>query len=366
MQHATFKISANEKGIAAPACAKPSPSLLFVEQLGRADGWIAACSDLLAAGKPKISIRVLDGAFSPIGEQLIARFGDRLVILDRRNGGRSNESTCTETSAVLLLGGDADAVSAALMDYVDDMAATIVAPVTERYWNRLPLYLISIPKAGTHLLFQLVEALGYQPGGPSPENPTGGCWYYVLNTNAHTGADEFCLEATQKAPFGNRAHPFLRAPVRDQLGALSDAMPALVRNELQKLLAGKPNALVALVHDELAGMSDTMRLVVRDELQMLLPTKPEAPPPVACDELQNLPVLDRNEAVKSRGGFLGYNLFQRRYDTIALPRRLGPVDPADASLREWPGVIAARSANAARLAVVWRWVRWAYWDGARS
>jgi hypothetical protein len=82
--------------------------------------------------------------------------------------------------------------------------------------------------------------------------------------------------------------------------------------------------------------------------------------------LQTLRALERDGAVRSCGGFLGYNIFQRPDDTIAVPRRLGAIDPADPALRERPGVIATRSANTIRLAVAWRWIRWAYWDGARS
>jgi hypothetical protein len=212
MRDAISKASpGNEDGTAERDCAMPVPSLVFVDRPEEAEGWIAICSGLLEAGETKIRVRVLDGAFSPLAEQLIERFGDRAVSLDGLCD-VSGVSASRETGAVLLLGGDADCVSAALMDYIDDMAAKVVAPVTERFWNRLPLYLISIPKAGTHLLFELAEALGYRPGGPSPESPVGGYWYYLLNTNAHTSAHEFFVDATQKAPFGNRAHPFLRAP----------------------------------------------------------------------------------------------------------------------------------------------------------
>jgi hypothetical protein len=197
--------------LTAAAAISVEPSLAFVDQPGRAEGWINICSGLLEAGETTIRVRVLDGARAPLAEQLMERFGNRAVSLDGPDG-TSGVPAGREKGTVLLLGGDADGVSAALMDHVDDMAARVVAPVTERFWNRLPLYLISIPKAGTHLLFQLAEALGYRPGGPSPENPTGGYWYYLLNTNAHTSAHEFFVDATQKAPFGNRAHPFLRAP----------------------------------------------------------------------------------------------------------------------------------------------------------
>ena len=72
--------------------------------------------------------------------------------------------------------------------------------------------MISIPKAGTHLLFKLAEALGYQPGGICPDNPKDGHWYYVEHSNAHTPATEFFVDTVLRAPFGNRAHPFMRSP----------------------------------------------------------------------------------------------------------------------------------------------------------
>lgn len=713
MQHATSPVPSisqvspgHEDGPAERACTRLSPSLMFVDPPGQADCWVDVCQGLLDAGQTKITIRVLDDVLAPIAEQLIERFGDRVVRIDGPNGGRhdvADGSAGRDTDAILLLGGSADGVSAALMDYVDDMTVTVVAPVTERFWNRLPLYLISIPKAGTHLLFQLAEALGYRPGGPSPASPMGGYWYYLLNTNAHTSAHEFFLDATQKAPFGNRAHPFLRAPalfnyrhpldilaseasyfhldgksplsvllsplsfderamlladdhwlagsIRDRLGrflpwlgctnvipvsfeemvgtagggsdtvlerliwslqlklhvpghprsfrsgiqreasptfregviggwkdklpkaavqhvrelpqdfmaafgyeldAGGDAQPAhaearrrrslvlsraefaqipilvatnvlghnivafqkcffaipatageldlatlsedeltqfprantqaeifaalirqsaedaaraseadapepvvlepiddfiitaqtgrvvairrdcgaldpalddaaireryapddviieqrradiaavialrkadrsertlaalreefaatpdttrtLVHDELQALLAVWPDRMRAMVREELqtvlAAWPGTMRSLVRDELQVLLAAWPDAMRALVRDEFQAVLAQERNATVRSGGGFLGYNIFRRLDDTIAVPRRLGAIDPIDPALGDLPGVIVAHSAHAARLSIVWRWIRWAYWDGARS
>src|SRR5580692_3234160 len=99
MQHPISPIPPRkEVAAAARARTMPSPSLLFVDQPGQADGWVAVCSDLLEAGKTRIGMRLLDGALSPVAERLIERFGDRLVSLDGPNGsGGAKEATRPET-----------------------------------------------------------------------------------------------------------------------------------------------------------------------------------------------------------------------------------------------------------------------------
>ena len=66
-----------------------------------------------------------------------------------------------------------------------------------------------------------------------------------------------------------------------------------------------------------------------------------------------------------RGAFLRYNLFKRADSLIAVPWRLGAVDPRQPAVADTPGVLARRAPLALRLKIAWAWVRWAYWDGAR-
>lgn len=199
-----------------PEADTTTPSLRFVEDPDSAEAWLTTACELLEGGRRMLGVRLLDDRRAPIVGRLVDALGDAIGIIGKPLGldGRDLPPMidATEADAILLVGGDAEAVAAALMDYVDHLSATIVAPTTTRYWRCQPLYLISIPKAGTHLLFKLAEAFGYKPGGTSPQRPTGGYWYYLLNSNAHTGADEFFQDALQRAPFGNRAHPFMRSP----------------------------------------------------------------------------------------------------------------------------------------------------------
>lgn len=54
-----------------------------------------------------------------------------------------------------------------------------------------PIALVSIPKAGTHLLIKLIELLGYKRGGKVVANPKNGFWYMISDTNTHTPVEDF-------------------------------------------------------------------------------------------------------------------------------------------------------------------------------
>ena len=89
-----------------------------------------------------------------------------------------------------------------------DRDGRVVAPPAPR----LPLFLISIPKSGTHLLYELARALGYQDGVVCPDSPQPGTWYCIEYSNSHTRAVDFLVDTTRRAPFGNKHHPFFRSP----------------------------------------------------------------------------------------------------------------------------------------------------------
>lgn len=189
-------------------------SLQFVSEPASASSWVSAVRDLLQSGHRTITARLFDDSAGEIASALAAEFGESFQVSE--GNGRTPTEAMPESSqcfdATLLIGGDAERISAALLDYLDVPALTLVAPVTDRYYGNLPLYLISIPKAGTHLLFRLAEALGYAAGGVAPDQPKGGHWYHLLHSNAHTTTREFFRDELQRAPFGNRAHPFMRSP----------------------------------------------------------------------------------------------------------------------------------------------------------
>jgi hypothetical protein len=118
-----------------------------------------------------------------------------------------------DAQTVAVLGEtDGEKLSAALMAYVDRPSITIIAPVTDRFWNRRSLFLISIPKSGTHMLTELAQAFGFGTGGICPANAVPGRWHFLEFTNSHTAAPDFFIDTVRRAPHGNRAHPFPHHP----------------------------------------------------------------------------------------------------------------------------------------------------------
>ena len=93
---------------------------------------------------------------------------------------------------------------------LDDVV--VIAPITDWHCSRKPLFLVSVPKAGTHLLYELANALGYAAGVECPEFPAGKTWYCLEYSNSHTVARDFFVDTVRRSPFGNRHHRFMRSP----------------------------------------------------------------------------------------------------------------------------------------------------------
>lgn len=99
-----------------------------------------------------------------------------------------------------------------LLQLVDLPHLRVLAPRTEDYFRTRPLFIISIPKSGTHLLYKLAEVLGYAQGVVHEEFPVPGQWYCVEYSNSHTVARDFFVDTVRRSPFGNRHHAFASAP----------------------------------------------------------------------------------------------------------------------------------------------------------
>jgi hypothetical protein len=107
---------------------------------------------------------------------------------------------------------DPAGLSRQLLKLVDLKDGIVVAPRTRHAYDARPLFLISIPKAGTHLLYALARALGYNAGIICPEWPRPRHWYCVEYSNSHTRATDFFVDTVRRSPFGNRHHPFATSP----------------------------------------------------------------------------------------------------------------------------------------------------------
>ena len=190
--------------------------LRFVD--GDMPSYRAAVKEIVGAGIRTICLQPFGERATALAEELPGMSPDvRISAAERRPDmplpdGVSDAGMGAEFDATVLLHRDPEALADVLMEFVDLDAGTVVAPITPRYFRNLPLFLISIPKAGTHLLFELVRALGYQAGEELRGVPTGGYWYYIEYSNPHTGAKDFFVDSVRRNSFGNRAHPFPRSP----------------------------------------------------------------------------------------------------------------------------------------------------------
>jgi hypothetical protein len=113
---------------------------------------------------------------------------------------------------VLLAETDGVRLSQQLLALIDLRDGIVVAPRTRHAHDARPLFLISIPKAGTHLLYTLAGAFGYVAGIVCPEWPRPRHWYCVEYSNSHTRATDFFIDTVRRSPFGNRHHPFATSP----------------------------------------------------------------------------------------------------------------------------------------------------------
>ena len=118
-----------------------------------------------------------------------------------------------QTRFLVLTEQDGDRLGEQLLDCLDLTDIRVIAPVTARHFSRMPLFVVSIPKAGTHLVYELAQALGYAPGVELPDFPKPQTWYCVEYSNSHTVARDFFVDTVRRAPFGNRHHPVARSPV---------------------------------------------------------------------------------------------------------------------------------------------------------
>ena len=82
----------------------------------------------------------------------------------------------------------------ALHAQLDRTKGTVIIPRVVGHGLDRPLFLISIPKAGTHLLYRLAEQLGFHPAVICPEIPAPANWYCLEYSNSHTVPRDFFVE----------------------------------------------------------------------------------------------------------------------------------------------------------------------------
>jgi hypothetical protein len=192
-------------------------SLALVEY--RSEAYIEIVQRLCLERRKKIRLRPLNACSAEVATQaLIQGLNVSFVTApgDQQAPLPENVSLTDDVlrdDATLLFYPEAKSLAACLLDYLDLETGTIVAPVTGYSFRNKPLFVISIPKSGTHLLLELVRAFGYGDGVVCPEEPKPGLWYCLESSNTHTSAHSFFLDTVHRSHFGNRLHPFSKSPV---------------------------------------------------------------------------------------------------------------------------------------------------------
>ena len=121
---------------------------------------------------------------------------------------RINDPT-TPPDSLILVESDAAALSAHLLALIDS-PCQVVAPITSRYSQNQSVFLLTLPKAGTHLLYHLMLSFGILSGGPAPPLRTAR-FHTLVHDHPHTDAAWFFQELANH-PRGGVEHPFFATP----------------------------------------------------------------------------------------------------------------------------------------------------------
>lgn len=121
------------------------------------------------------------------------------------------EINILDTNKVLVVLNE-DNINEYLVKLIRLRTARIIVAVAKEAIELKPLFVVSIPKSGTHLLRRLIEAFGYEYGGETTYTPETGKWYSLEYSNTHTSAKDFFIDTVRRSQFGNRDHPFSGSP----------------------------------------------------------------------------------------------------------------------------------------------------------
>jgi hypothetical protein len=180
-------------------------------------GYLSAIRRLYGEGCRRLLFRGFDATAQQVAEALRdsglafeALAADGLAPGAAVPAGFGRDLAAGRADAVLLFETGADALSARLADFIDTPAC-LVAPVTARFYKRRPVFVVTIPKAGTHLLFQLLSEFDIRTGGPFDRIASPQHWYFPTTTS-HLPFGEFTVLASGWG-VGGSDHPLFASPV---------------------------------------------------------------------------------------------------------------------------------------------------------
>ncbi len=162
--------------------------------------------------------RIWIGAGLPAEQAAIARaLSDRLgdtisvEILDHASG----LAAPREPDELLLLPEPDGPVLSDLLTQFIDRPARILAPVTPHYCRQRGLYVVTIPKSGSHMLYDLLRDMGLfhdeQGYLADDQMPQPSQWKSLDHAHTHMPAEDF-FRRLAAAPRGGADHPFFATP----------------------------------------------------------------------------------------------------------------------------------------------------------
>jgi hypothetical protein len=136
----------------------------------------------------------------------------------------------------------------------------IVAPRTERHISRRSLFVLSIPKAGTHFVFHLLDSFGVVPGLGYKGAFAPNTYYFLGHDHPHIPATEF-FDHLWNQPRGGGDHPFFTTPA---LFVYRNPMDVVV-SEVFYYVKREKTAL-AHYYEDLSGEERCRRMIEGDVL----------------------------------------------------------------------------------------------------
>lgn len=110
---------------------------------------------------------------------------------------------------------DSEACSSLLMRYID-RPAVVIAPETDCHMTRRGIYVVTIPKSGSHMLYELMSETGFAHDEHGYLNelepPMPGTWKSVAHAHTHLVAPRLLANLTEHYR-GGANHPFFSSPV---------------------------------------------------------------------------------------------------------------------------------------------------------
>jgi len=144
----------------------------------------------------------------PIKTELLSKYkGINFEFIESGSLLKGKEKIPCQDSIVILEKCKKEVLADFLLNCVDLEKGVVIAPEGSEYYKNLPIFIMTIPKSGTHMLIGLLEKFGYVRNKKPGVLP--GMWCTIDSYNYHAPCREF-MSREWADEIGK--HPFFRSP----------------------------------------------------------------------------------------------------------------------------------------------------------